>query len=209
MTITRLLIARHGNTFTSDQTPTRVGLKTDLALVPSGQLQAQKLAHYLTDHNLVPDLIFTSVLKRTIEMGTLIEDTLDTSIPSEQLSIFNEIDYGPDENKTEEDVIARIGAQAIAAWNDRTIVPEGWKVNPEAIVTDWKKFGKQCADEYKGKTILAITSNGMARFAPHLTESFEAFAATQDIKISTGALCILEKSDTDEFWTIKGWNIRA
>ena len=208
MTITRLLIARHGNTFTSDQTPTRVGLKTDLALVPSGQLQAQKLAHYLTDHNLVPDLIFTSVLKRTIEMGTLIEDTLNISIPSAQLSIFNEIDYGPDENKTEEDVISRIGAQAITAWNDRTIVPEGWIVDPEAIVTNWAHFGEQCEDDYKGKNILAITSNGIARFAPHLTESFEAFAKTQDIKISTGALCILQKSDTDTFWTIKGWNIR-
>ncbi|MBL4589959.1 MAG: phosphoglycerate mutase, partial [Alphaproteobacteria bacterium] len=112
------------------------------------------------------------------------------------------------ENKTEEDVIARIGAPAIAAWNDRTIVPEGWIVDLEAIIANWAHFGKQCDNDYKGKTILAITSNGIARFAPHLTESFKVFAKIQDIKISTGALCILEKSDTDTFWKIKSWNIR-
>ena len=31
--VTRILIARHGNTFTKDQTPTRVGRHTDLPLV--------------------------------------------------------------------------------------------------------------------------------------------------------------------------------
>ena len=30
---TRIIIARHGNTFTKEQTPTRVGGRTDLPLV--------------------------------------------------------------------------------------------------------------------------------------------------------------------------------
>jgi probable phosphoglycerate mutase len=30
---TRIIIARHGNTFTKDQTPLRVGARTDLPLV--------------------------------------------------------------------------------------------------------------------------------------------------------------------------------
>ncbi len=208
MTITRLLIARHGNTFTSDQTPTRVGLKTDLSLVPSGQKQARKLALFLKDNDLIPESIFTSVLKRTIEMGEIIKATLDLSIPSEQNPIFNEIDYGPDENKPEEDVIARLGAQAIQEWNEKAIVPEGWHVDPEHITKEWLNFGEQCERDRLGQTSLVITSNGIARFSPHLTGDFDHFILHQTLKIATGALCVLEKKDTDHFWSIKEWNVR-
>lgn len=206
MTKTRLLIARHGNTFTPDQTPTRVGLHTDLPLVQSGQDQATRLAIYLKDNDLTPDKIYTSILKRTIEMGQIVEDVVGKEIPQTQHSMFNEIDYGPDENMPEDAVIQRIGKDAITAWNEKTTVPEGWVVDPAQIVKDWVSFGRTCNDQHHGQTILAVTSNGVARFSPHLTGDFDGFSG--DLKISTGALCILEKSDNDDHWTIIDWNIR-
>ena len=209
MTTTRLLIARHGNTFTPDQTPTRVGRRTDLPLVPSGQEQARRLALYLKEHNLIPDHIVTSVLKRTIEMGTLIEEILEISIPSETSAIFNEIDYGPDENKSEDDVIARIGTSAIKDWNEKAIVPQGWDVHPQKIIQDWIGFGQECTTKRVGETTLVITSNGIARFAPYLTGDFDGFTlGGHPLKISTGALCILEKTEGNSVWRIADWNIR-
>ena len=61
-----------------------------------------------------------------------------------------------------------------------------------------------CESRYKDKTVLAITSNGIARFAPHLTGSFDAF--DQDIKIATGALCALQNVNGE--WNIMEWNVR-
>jgi probable phosphoglycerate mutase len=206
MTKTRLLIARHGNTFTPDQTPTRVGLHTDLPLVQSGQDQATRLAIYLKDHDLTPDKIYTSVLKRTLEMGQIVEEVIGKDVPQTQHSMFNEIDYGPDENMPEYAVIQRIGQDAITAWNKKTTVPGGWIVDPNQIIKDWISFGETCNNQHHGKTILAITSNGVARFSPHLTGDFDGFSG--DLKISTGALCILEKSDDDNHWVIIDWNIR-
>jgi len=51
-----------------------------------------------------------------------------------------------------------------------------------------------------------ITSNGIARFAPHLTGAFEAFRRDHKLKISTGALAIL--TNENGVWKIEGWNIK-
>lgn len=197
---TRLIIARHGNTFGPADIPTRVGARTDLSLVESGQKQARALGQYLKAHNLVPDLILTSQLKRTKEMAEIAKAEMGLPIETHPLAIFNEVDYGPDENKTEEDVIARIGQDAIQQWDKHAIVPDGWKVDPEEIKRNWTNFANGLE---AGSTTLVITSNGIARFVPHIASNPEAAAS---LKISTGALCILERNETN--WVIKGWNIK-
>ncbi|MFI4963584.1 MAG: histidine phosphatase family protein, partial [Legionellales bacterium] len=109
---TRLLIARHGNTFGSGDTVRRVGT-TDLPLVESGLEQGRKLGAYLKQNNLTPDSIFTSTLKRAIQTAEQVQSVMHTNVPIEALSIFNEIDYGPDENQPENRVIERIGIDAL------------------------------------------------------------------------------------------------
>jgi 2,3-bisphosphoglycerate-dependent phosphoglycerate mutase len=208
MAKTTLLIARHGNTFTPEQTPTRVGARTDLSLVPSGQEQARYLGRYLEQHNLVPNVIFTSHLKRTYEMAEIACAEMERTIPAERTEIFNEIDYGPDENKTEDEVIARLGEQPLKDWDEKGLVPDGWLVDPHGIIQSWKDFAEKIEQDYAGQIVLVITSNGIARFAPHLTGDFEAFSNSQQIKISTGALCVFEKNDSDTFWTITEWNTK-
>ena len=47
---TRIIIARHGNTFTKEQTPTRVGCRTDLPLVE--EERGTNVGLYLTKYNL-------------------------------------------------------------------------------------------------------------------------------------------------------------
>lgn len=202
---TRLLIARHGNTFAPQETVRRVG-STDLPLTESGQLQGLLLGTYLKEQGLIPDAIFTSKLQRTIQTAQKAQEALGTNLPFTTLSIFNEIDYGPDENQPESAVIARLGDTALKAWEEQAIVPPGWCVDPADIINNWINFSTYLCNEYAEKTCLVITSNGIARFAAHLTGDFAAFSSRYKIKIATGAVCHFENSKPNTVWKCLAWN---
>jgi 2,3-bisphosphoglycerate-dependent phosphoglycerate mutase len=208
--MTYLVIARHGNTFEDGEVPRRVGARTNLPLTKKGVEQGQKIGRYLLKNNLVPDVVYTSSLLRTIQTAEAAVKETGLKQPVFPLQIFDEIDYGPDEDKVEEEVIARIGEQAIKDWDKEGVVPDGWNVNPDEIIENWKGFARRIVtheDDHDFKeTVLVVTSNGIARFAPHITGDFEGFAKENKIKISTGALCIFEYVDGK--WTLKGWNIK-
>lgn len=203
--MTKLIIARHGNTFTSDQAPTRVGARTDLPLVESGQAQAIKIGAWLKENNLTPEITYSSQLKRTIETAKIALNECGSCQPVFPLEIFNEIDYGPDENLTEDKVIDRIGEQAIKDWDKKAIVPDGWKFNPKNCIQNWKNFATHIVEDEQ-ECVMVVTSNGIARFAPHLAGNFEEFSNNNKIKLSTGALGILEFDNGE--WIVKDWNIK-
>lgn len=203
---TRIIIARHGNTFTKDQTPTRVGGRTDLPLVETER--GTYIGKYLKTKNIVPSLVFAAPLKRTMETAKLAIAEMGGNIPLEIDDSFKEIDYGPDENKTEDEVIARIGQAAIDLWNEKAIVPDGWMVSPQGIIDTWLKLGDKITKNFHGETVMVVSSNGIMRFAPHLTGDFEGFARENDIKVTTGGVCIFEKEDNDKHWKCVAWNLK-
>lgn len=206
MNKTILLIARHGNTFKSGDIVKRVGI-TDVPLVESGLLQASKLGAYLQQNQLIPDVIFASQLKRTIQTAEQAQKMMNLDLPINSLSIFNEIDYGPDENQPEDNVLARIGQSALNDWEINAKAPEGWKVDPVDIISNWHHFSAQLKHDHEGKIILVITSNGIARFSPYLTGDFTTFSSLNSIKISTGSLCIFENAKS-QYWTCTQWNLK-
>lgn len=204
--MTTLIIARHGNTFGPDDTPTRVGVRTDLPLVEKGIEQAKAIGEFLRENRLIPDTVYTSHLQRTQQTAKAAIKESGVSNPIYKLDIFNEIDYGPDENKTEAEVIARIGAQAIKDWDEDCIVPPGWLANPDTIIKNWIDFADQICAHDDNETVLVVTSNGIARFAPHITGDYEGFKAAHNPKLATGALGIL-RCEAGQ-WVIKDWNLK-
>jgi probable phosphoglycerate mutase len=205
---TTLIIIRHGNTFNPGETPRRIGARTDIPLVPSGRKQAAQIGKYLRRNRLVPDIVYSSDLKRTQETAELALLEANINIGIHKLGIFNEIDYGPDENLPEEEVIARIGSQAIEDWNTSAKVPPGWNVIPQKIIANWQEFANELTRNYSGKTVLVVTSNGIARFAPHILDEagFENFLSEYKLKISTGAICIFSNDGTR--WSLEHWNLK-
>jgi 2,3-bisphosphoglycerate-dependent phosphoglycerate mutase len=199
--MTRLIIARHGNTFGPGDTPTRVGARTDLPLVESGIKQARHIGAYFKHHQIIPDVVYTSELKRARQTA----EHTGLTTPITQLACFNEIDYGPDENKPEPDVIARVGTEALDAWNQDAVVPPGWLVDPQAIIQSWLDFGAMLRTQHTGQTVFVVTSNGIARFAPCLTGDFKSFCEAYSIKLKTGALASF--SHINNTWTVDDWNI--
>jgi probable phosphoglycerate mutase len=199
---TTLIIARHGNTFLKGETPRRVGARSDLDLVPSGRIQAEMLGQYIRKQNLTPDHIIAGPLKRTVQ-------TTVFAFPNKMFEIderLREIDYGPDENIEESIVRERIGEDALKKWESDAIVPDGWQVDPEQITRDWHAIAQETLDKRHAQKTLIVTSNGTARFAPHITGDFNAFKSNHSIKLSTGAYGILMHDGSE--WHVQEWNIK-
>ncbi len=201
--MTRLIIARHGNTFDKGDTILRVGARTDLPLSSSGILQADNLGKFLEQKNLIPDIVFVSELKRVKETANHALSIMQLKPKILETNIFNEVDYGQDDGKTEAEVILRIGQSAMDKWESDGILPNGWITNPKIIIQNWISFGEEIIKNYKDKTILVVTSNGIARFAPHLTGEFDNFKKDNKIKLATGACSLLVNKDNK--WNIDFW----
>ncbi len=204
--MTTLIIARHGNTFNPGETANYVGARTDMFLVESGKDQAKAIGTFLKNNQLIPDVVYASGLARAQETAQIAVKESGISNPIFTLDIFNEIDYGPDENKTKEDVIARIGPAAHKEWEDNNVVPPGWNADANRIIGHWWGFADQISAHDDNETVLVVTSNGIARFAPHLTGDYGAFRKTHNPKLATGTLGILKFSDNK--WRVEGWNIK-
>lgn len=203
--MTILIIARHGNTFEKGETPRRVGARTDLPLVDSGRIQARSIGHWLKHNKFYPEAVYSSQLQRTKETAEIALKEAGYKEPVFPLAIFNEIDYGPDENQTEETVIARLGEQSLHDWDDHAVVPEGWNFDPDKCIEDWKNFAGHIVED-KQSCVMVVTSNGTARFAPHITGDFDGFKSAFPLKLSTGSIGIFEYEDGR--WVVRAWNIK-
>lgn len=186
------VIARHGNTFASGEPARRIGAGTDLPLVESGRTQTVRLGEHFRAQGWRFDRVFASPLRRTRESAALILSAMDAASPIETRDWLAEIDHGPDENRTEAEVIARIGESALAAWDAHGIAPPGWHVDSHARRLAWETF---FASTPKGISLL-VTSNGAARFGLLADKGLAAQAAPlPSLKLATGAYGLIELAE--------------
>lgn len=203
--MTTLIIARHGNTFEKDETPRRVGARTDLPLTGTGKTQARAIGRWLKTNGLYPEAVYSSQLIRTYDTATIALAEAGYKEPVYQLAIFNEVDYGPDEDQTDDVMIARIGEQALKDWEEKAIVPQGWDFDSSKTILDWQDFADHIVAD-KQDCIMVVTSNGIARFAPYITGNYPGFLQEYSPKISTGAICVLTHENGR--WHIREWNLK-
>lgn len=198
----KLYVLRHGNTFDAGDVITRVGCGTDLPLSTSGIAQADRLADLFANTSF--SRAYCSPLQRTRQTAESILKRKADAPACEVLEFLTEVDYGPDENKPEEDVIARLGQAAIDAWDADAIVPDGWIVDPDMFRTEWKNLLDGISGMDDGTNVLLVTSNGVARFLPDVVS-----AQPDDLKrkLKTGAFGIVEISK-DGNAEITAWNQR-
>lgn len=156
----RIFVIRHGNTFENSAQARRIGARTDLPLVASGRAQTERLGEWFAGEGMVVRRLLSSPLLRARETA----DAIAVATGHERDGTrdwLGEIDHGPDEGRPEAEVVARIGAQAIADWDERGIAPDGWIVGAGARIAAWRGF---FAEGGAGVDLL-VTSNGAARFA--------------------------------------------
>ena len=221
-----LIIVRHGNTFRPGETPTRVGGRTDLPLVEEDRARGAGRTLRALGH--IPDKVFAAPLKRTVRTAELILEELGLARAVRPAPAFVEIDYGPDENRTEDHVRLRLGRhyleqegldaaslpeerlrqrgeEAISLWNARCVPPHGWQVDARAIVDGWRTFA---SDIGPGENVLLVSSNGIIRFAPRLLpeNEYTRFLEERDLKVTTGGVCVFARDGGG--WRCLHWNLK-
>ncbi len=196
----RLIILRHGNTFDAGDIPTRVGARTDLSLSVSGRTQADSLAAHFRDTAF--RAAFCSPLLRTRQTARAILDARPHAPALRILPFLTEVDYGPDENQTEDKVIARLGAEALAAWDRDATPPEGWQVDPAALRDAWASLLERAATLEAKANVLIVTSNGIARFLPDVVDTQPEGL---DRKLKTGAWGVVDAGPDGA--RILDWNL--
>lgn len=154
------VIVRHGNTFESGEPPRRIGARTDLPVTAAGLAQAEALGAHFAAQGMTFAQVLVSPLARTRQTAAAILRHLPGALEAEPAQWLREIDHGPDENATEEAVQARIGAEALAAWDEQAVPPPGWQIDAEARIVAWRALFASAR-----KPVLLVTSNGAARFA--------------------------------------------
>ncbi len=190
--MTQFIIVRHGNTFAANEPPRRIGARTDLPLTATGEEQARALGAYFASKGWHFTRALTSPLLRTKQTAQAILLAQSSAIAAEDADFLVEIDHGPDENKSEEDVLARWGADALTAWDIDAVQPNDWIVDGPARLAAWRElFAREGGNEDQ---ILLVTSNGAARFA--LQASIELQAAAKslaNLKLPTGSFGLIQR----------------
>lgn len=187
---TMFVLVRHGNTFEADTTPRRIGARTDLPLTERGIEQANALGTYFAERGFAFDRALMSPLMRTRQTAELILARQESPPDPEPAEFLREVDYGPDEDRPEEEVRARIGKAAIDAWEKSAIVPDGWIVEPEQRIAAWQALFE--GEEARRQTTLLVTSNGAARYALVANPALASAAAElASLKLPTGGFGII------------------
>lgn len=202
--MSRIVVLRHGNTFAPGEPPRRVGKGTDLPLVASGRSQAIAAGQALKSLGWQPSFVGVSSLRRTQETAVLALDAMGIDTPQAILPFLDEVDHGPDENQLEEDVVRRVGRDALDAWDRESAPPSGWIVNPEERIAAWRSFVTQRIG--LNETALLVTSNGAARFCLLAVQGSLAGQPLPSLKLRTGAWGVLDVS-TDQV-VVQSWDQR-
>jgi len=195
-----LVIVRHGNTFGAGETPRRIGAATDLPLTPAGHDQAEALGTHFAAIGWSFARALVSPLQRTRQTADAVLAAQAHPIPVQTASFLREIDHGPDENRSEPEVIARIGSEALAVWDEAAIAPEGWHVDAPARIAAWNDlFSKLEADS---PPTLLVTSNGAARFA-----LVASGLRPPTLKLATGSYGVIQRGHNGAL-ALTAWGVR-
>lgn len=196
------IIVRHGNTFEAGEPPRRIGARTDLPLTAAGLAQAATLGAHFAAENFGFARVLTSPLARTRQTAAAILARLPAAPEAETAPWLREIDHGPDEDKPEAAVLARIGRDALAAWDRHAVPPADWIVDAEARIAAWRALFA----EDRGPTLL-VTSNGAARFALVAAGLAASAPLAGTMKLATGSYGIIDK-DPNGVLTISEWGAK-
>jgi len=182
-------IVRHGNTFDAGEQTRRIGARTDLPLVASGLDQARALGRSFAELGLVFDRALAAPLLRTRATIDAILVGQPQAPVVQSVDWLTEIDHGPDEGLIDSDVIARIGHDALVAWDKEARAPDGWIVDSDRRIAGWQNLWKT-----GGGHVLIVTSNGAARFALLSDERLRGQAsALPSLKLRTGAYGLIAR----------------
>jgi len=227
MNKTRLIVVRHGNTFNAGDLIRRVGAATDIPLTEKGVAQGSAVGKALKAAGIEVDKIFSAPLLRTKRSA----QEIAASYPGTEIceeKFLTELDYGIDDGAAEDDVVLRLGIvesaasinaatslddlrsagkEALRRWDKEAVLPRAWEHLKDDVAdrsVQWRKFGAMVSEKFASKTVVAVTSNGIARFSTALLD--ENSRLPESLKLATGAYGIYVCDNGK--WVCEAWNVR-
>ncbi|WP_417498195.1 histidine phosphatase family protein [Maricaulis sp.] len=185
--MSRVLLARHGNTFGPGDKVVWVGAKEDLPLVPRGEEQAAALGNALREAQLTPERIITGPLQRTRRAAELVAVLSGFHGKIEIDERLREIDYGSWGGKSCDEIIAEFGADAHRTWNEEHRRPEGVDWTPDEATLRANALAVMQDAAQSRRFALVITSNGVLRYMHGVLGG-----ADHDAKVKTGNICAVD-----------------
>lgn len=160
MSLTRLILARHGET--TGQSSVRYFGATDVPLSDVGRAQIRLLASRLVSER--PSEVVTSRLGRAVEAGEIVASACGAPLRSDPA--WNEVDFGAWEGLTREEIVAR-DPHLYARWIGRDpdfAYPGGGTVSREFRVRVASAVESLLA-EAAGRTVVVVSHAGVVRAA--------------------------------------------
>jgi broad specificity phosphatase PhoE len=188
-----LILARHGNTFESNETPYWVGSKNNLPLTAKGKEQAEKLAEYLISNKLIPDAVYCGPLKRTKEYAQIVSKITGLKTGPIIDDRLNELDYGDWSGLDTKKTVELFGEDLVKAWEDFVAWPSkdkgNWGGSKVETIKNLESFLNDIKTAHKSaQNIVAVTSNGVLKHFWLILDG-EQRIVSQNGKVKTGAFC--------------------
>jgi broad specificity phosphatase PhoE len=199
--MSKILLARHGNTFGPGDKVVWVGANEDYPLVEKGEQQAADLGNAINASGVDVSRIICGPLVRTWRAADIVADIIGHMASVEIDHRLKEIDYGSWGGKSCDEIIAEFGKEAHTQWNEHHQRPTvcDWKPNETAIKCNALDAMTHAA---KGEGLaLIITSNGVLRYMYN-----ELTGPDAEVKVKTGNMCAVDMNGEDGtrlFWNEK------
>lgn len=204
----KIILSRHGNTFSTTDPVIWVGATQDLPLVDLGLLQAKCLAQALQKAEIHPKAVYCGPLKRTRDYAAIVLEQLHSSRKSIVDTRLNEIDYGNWAGLTNTQIQELDEDKELSAWENLSVWPKiaTWKGSPSHMIKEIREFSKDLITQYQSTdTILVVSSNGRLRYFLKLIPGlFEWHVKNNAFKVATGNICLLTYENRK--WQMKFWN---
>jgi 2,3-bisphosphoglycerate-dependent phosphoglycerate mutase len=139
----------------------------DVDLTDKGRAEAIRSGELLADHGLLPDVVYTSLLRRAISTANLALDTADRHwIPVRRSWRLNERHYGALQGLDKADIKERYGDERFMAWRRSYDTP------PPPIERG-SRFSQDTDPRYAnidGGPLAECLADVVARFLPYFTD---------------------------------------
>ena len=111
-----LVIMRHGQSTWTQSSVNKFAGWVDVPLTEQGREQARHAGELLAQYHIKPDVVFTSLLSRSITTANIALDTCDRLwIPVHRTWRLNERHYGAFQGQTRPEMLAQVGAERLQA----------------------------------------------------------------------------------------------
>jgi 2,3-bisphosphoglycerate-dependent phosphoglycerate mutase len=139
----------------------------DVDLTDKGRAEAVRSGELLVEHNLLPDVVYTSLLRRAITTANLALDVADRHwIPVHRSWRLNERHYGALQGLDKADIKSRYGEEQFMAWRRSYDTP------PPPIERG-SRFSQDTDPRYAdigGGPLTECLADVVARFLPYFTD---------------------------------------